>query len=144
MRFSHSGALGAPLCPKTIEISDDPNCFIFSMILSTLWCPNKRRKLNLIAIFVLGSDSDCCSTAENKHPPLIKHPSGHKDSVRFSQSLFILPLFCDSVQYLPVGKKEQTKQEMGGGREISPKRSHLSLLEFLIFYTTCFCVKAAQ
>lgn len=126
MWFSHSSKLDALLCPKTIQISADPNCFIFSMILSALWCPNKCRKLKLIAIFVFCDDSDCCSTAENKHFPLIKHPSRHKESVRFLQPLFILPLFTDSVQYLPLGKKKkkvQTKQEMEGkhGKENSSK-----------------------
>lgn len=103
--------------------------------LSALWCPNKCRKLKLIAIFVFSDDSDCCSTAENKHFPLIKHPSRHEESVRFSfftTRFFILPLFTDSCAIFAAGKrrrrrrrkkKGQTKQEMRGkhGKENSSK-----------------------
>lgn len=123
MWFSHSGKLGALLCPKAIEISSDPNCFIFSMIISALWCSNKCRKLKLIAIFVFGNDSNCCSLAENKHLPLIKHPSGHEESVRFlqpfSSSLYLLTV-CNICHW---EKKVQTKQEMWGkqSKEISSK-----------------------
>lgn len=124
MWFSHSSKLGALLCPKTIEISADPNCFIFSMILSALWCPNKCRKLKLIAIFVFGNDSDCCSAAENKHLPLIKHPSGHEESVGFLQPLFHPPFIYWQCAIFATGKKKvQTKQEMRGkqGKENSSK-----------------------
>ncbi len=123
MWFSHSGKLGALLCPKTIEISAGPNCFIFSMILSALWCPNKCRKLKLIAIFVFGNDSDCCSAPENKHLPLIKHPCGHKESVRFLQALFHPPFIYWQCAIFATGKKVQTKQEMRGmhGKENASK-----------------------
>lgn len=124
MWFSHSGKLGALLCPKTIEISADPYCFIFSMILSALWCLNKCRKLKLIAVFVLSNDSDCCSAAENKHLPLIKHPSGHKESVCFLQPPFHPPFIYWQCAIFATGKKEvQTKQEMRGkhGKENSSK-----------------------
>lgn len=113
MWFSHSSKLGALLCPKTIQISADPNCFIFSMILSALWCPNKCRKLKLIAIFVFSDDSDCCSAAENKHFPLIKHPSGHEESVRFLQPPFFHPPFIYwQCALFATGKNVQTKQEI--------------------------------
>lgn len=123
MWFSHSGKLGALLCPKTIEVSADPNCFIFSMIISALWCPNKCRKLKLIAIFVFSNDSDCCSAAENKHLPLIKHPSGHKKSVRFLQPFFHPRFIYRQYAIFATGKKVQTKQEMWGkqGKENSSK-----------------------
>lgn len=114
MWFSHSGKLGALLCPKAIEISSDPNCFIFSMIISALWCPNKCWKLKLIAIFVFSNDSNCCSPAENKHLPLIKHPSGHEESVRFLQPLFHPPFIYWQCAIFATGKKVQTKQEMWG------------------------------
>ena len=116
MWFSHSSTVGALLCPKTIEISADLNCFIFSMILSALWCPSKCRKLKLIAIFVFGNDSDCCSAAENKHLPLIKHPSGHKESVCFLQRLIHPPFiyWLCAIFATVKQKREQTKQEMRG------------------------------
>lgn len=147
MWFSHSSKLGALLCPKTIEISADPNCFIFSMILSALWCPNKCRKLKLIAIFVLGNDSDCCSAAQNKHLPLIKHPSGHKESVRFLQ-----PPFSSSLYLLTVcnichwEKKKKCKQNRKWGESMAkkiPQRSPLSSLEFF-FHSTLFRDGEAQ
>lgn len=124
MWFSHSSKLGALLCPKTIEISADPNCFIFSMILSALWCPNKCRKLKLIAIFVLGNDSDCCSAAENKHLPLIKHPSGHKESVRFLQPLFHPPFIywqCAIFATGREGEKKKCKQNRKWGESMAKK-----------------------
>ena len=145
MWFNRSSKLGALLCPKTIQISADPNCFIFSMILSSLWCPNKRRKLKLIAIFVFGSDSDCCSAAEHKHFPLIKHPSGHEEAVRafllfLTSSFFILPLFAVTVQYFATGRDGQTKQEMrkmyGKGYSSKEVLCHCwNFLFFLLFHT---------
>lgn len=138
MWFSHPGKLGALPCPKTIQIFADPNCFIFSSsaILSSLWCPKKCRKLKLIAIFVFGNDSDCCSTAENKHVPLIKHPSGHENSLCFLQLPFFfstLPLFTDSVQYLPLGKRKST-QKTGNER----MEMNSSITGPFLFPSLCF------
>lgn len=78
------------------------------MILSALWCPSKCRKLKLIAIFVLSNDSNCCSAAQNKHFPLIKHPSGHKESVCFLQLLFHPPFIYWQRAIFPPGKTVQT------------------------------------
>lgn len=133
MWFSHSSKLGALLCPKTIEISADPNCFIFSMIPSALWCPNKCRKLKLIAIFVFSNDSDCCSAAENKHLPLIKHPCGHNESVRFLiQPLFHPPFIYWQCAIFASGKKSANKtgNEGKAWQRKFLKRSPLSSLEF--------------
>lgn len=153
MRFSYSGELGALPCPKTIQISSDPNCFIFSMIISALWCPNKWRKLKLIAIFVFGNDSDCCSTAENKHFPLIKHPSGHKKSLCvfflsfffFTTRFFILPLFTDSVQYLPLVKIKKSANKTGNEGRKFLKRIPQSSLDFFFFLlASTFCDRVSQ
>lgn len=141
MWFSHSGKLGALLCPKTIEISADPYCFIFSMILSALWCLNKCRKLKLIAVFVLSNDSNCCSAAENKHLPLIKHPSGHKESVCFLQPPFHPPFIYWQCAIFATGKKRSTNKTGNEGKAWQRKflkRSPLSSLEF--FFTPHFCL----
>lgn len=146
MWFNHSSKVGTPLCPKTIQISADPNCFIFSTILSALWCPNKCRKLKLIAIFVRSDDSDSCSTAENKHLPLIKHPPGHKHfSALFTTPFFILPLFTVSVQYLPVGMTSKQKQEtrkMWGKLNSSIEVLCQHLVGFFLFCSTLFMTEA--
>lgn len=144
MWFSHSGKLGTLPCPKTIQISADPNCFIFSMILSALWCPNKCRKLKLIAIFVFSNDSDCFSTAENKHFPLIKHPSGHKESLCFLQPLFHPPFIYWQCAIFANGKNVQTKQEMRGEHSNEKKKKILKRIplsspdffSFFFFYST--------
>lgn len=147
MRFSHSGRLGALLCPKTIEISADPNCFIFSMIISALWCPNKCRKLKLIAIFVFGDDSGCCSAAENKHLPLIKHPSGHKESVRFLQPLFHPPFIYWQCAIFATGKKKKCKQnrkrEESKAERIPQKKSSVIAGMFFL-HSTLLCDRALQ
>ena len=136
MWFSHSSKLGALLCPKTIQISADPNCFIFSMILSALWCPNKCRKLKLIAIFVFCNDSDCCSAEKNKHFPLIKHPSGHKESVRFLQPLFHPPFIYCPCTIFATGKDAQTKQEMRGTHVKENSSKEVLCHRWNFFYTT--------
>lgn len=148
MWFSHSGKLGAVLCPKAIEISADPNCFIFSMIISALWCPNKCRKLKLIAIFVFSNDSDCCSAAENKHLPLIKHPSGHKESVRFLQ-----PLFSSSLYLLTVcnichweGKKKCKQNRKCGESRVKkiPQKKSSVIAGIFFLYPTLLRDRAPQ
>lgn len=113
MWFSHLGKLEALQCPKTIEIIADPNYFILSMIKSALWCPDKCRKLKLIAIFVLSNDSGRCSG--EKEMPLIDSPFRHRESVRlfttnFSSSLYLLTVH----NICHWGKKRQTKQETRG------------------------------
>lgn len=146
MRFSHSSKLGALLCPKTIQITADPNCFIFSMILSALWCPNTCRKLKLIAIFVFGNDSDCCSVARNKHFPLIKHPSGHGESVSFLQPPFHPPFIYWQCVLFATGKNVQTKQETGKtqGKENSSKELVCHCWNFFFFSLHTLCDRAAQ
>lgn len=112
MWFSHLGKLEALQCPKTIEIIADPNYFILSKIKSVLWCPNKCRKLKLIAIFVFSNDSGRCSG--EKEMPLIDYPFRHRESVRLLQPIFH-PLFIYwQCTISATGKKTQTKQETRG------------------------------
>lgn len=128
MWFSHLGKLEALQCPKTIEIIADPNYFILSMIKSALWCPNKCRKLKLIAIFVLSNDSGRCSG--EKDMPLIDSPFRHRESVRlfttnFSSSLYLLTVH-NICHWEKKGKQNRKREES------SEKKSHpLSSLEFL-------------
>lgn len=86
---------------------------------------------------MLSNDNNCCSAAENKHMPLIKHPSGQEESVCFLQLLFHPPVIYRQRAINPPGKTVQTKREMRGkhGKENSSKEGPLSSQEFF-FHST--------
>lgn len=89
---------------------------------------------------MLSNDSGCCSKAENKHLPLIKHPSGQEETL-FTSSFFHPPFIYRQCAIFARGGKKSANKTGNEGKAWKRKflkRSPLSSLEF--FFTPHFSV----